>query len=278
MIDFNKSIYENRKQLGRPFFAAHRGVCGANIPCNTMRAFHIAVAQGADIVEIDVAKSKDNKFFVFHPRMEPVFLKSQKYISEMTAEEVSELFLYNQDGVVTHYKVPTLAEVLAFLKDKVYINVDKFWTDVPGIAAEIRKAGVEKQVIVKTFTDEESLSAVEKYAPDFMFMPMVNGKDEVTEQLIKKGMNVIGAEVLFEKETDEVISDAYVQKMHDKELLIWVNSIVYNELAVISAYHTDDVAVGGDPDAGWGWLIDKNADIIQTDWLWALKEYVKTRK
>ena len=278
MIDFNKSIYENRKALNRPFFAAHRGVCGANIPCNTMRAYQIAVAQGAEIVEIDVAKSKDGKFFVFHPRMEPVFLKSKKYISEMTAEEVGELFLYNQDGVVTHYKVPTLAEVLAFLKGKVYINVDKFWTDVEGISKEIRKAGVQKQVIVKTFTEEESLAAVAKYAPDFMFMPLVNGKDEVTDALLAKGVNVVGAEILFEKESCEVISDAYIQKMHDKGLLIWANSIVYNELAVISAYHTDDMAMGGDPDAGWGWLIDKNVDVIQTDWLWAIQNYVKNRK
>ena len=277
MIDFNKSIFENRKVLGRPFMVAHRGICGANIPCNTMRAFRIAVTQGADVVELDVTKSKDGKFYVFHPRMEPVFLKSQKYIPEMTAEEVDELFLYNADGVITHYKVPTLGEVLSFLKDKVYINVDKFWIDIPGITAEIRKAGVEKQVIVKTFTDEESLSAVAKYASDFMFMPMVNGKDEVSGRLIAEGVNVIGTEILFNEECCEVISDEYIQTMHDKGLLIWANSIIYNELAVISAYHTDDISVGGNPDAGWGWLMDKGVDFIQTDWLLSLKQYMATR-
>ena len=34
--------------------------------------------------------------------------------------------------------------------------VEKFWTDVPGITQEIRKAGVEKQVIVKTPVEEEA--------------------------------------------------------------------------------------------------------------------------
>lgn len=34
--------------------------------------------------------------------------------------------------------------------------VDKFWTDVPGITQEIRKAGVEQQVIVKTPVEEEA--------------------------------------------------------------------------------------------------------------------------
>lgn len=276
-MDFEKSIYENKQRLGRPFLAAHRGICGANVPCNTMLAFQIAVEQGADIVEIDVAKSKDGKFFVFHPKMEPVFLKSEKLIAEMTADEVSQLFLYNQDDVITHYKVPTLEEVLTYLKGKVYINVDKFWTDVEGISKVIRKVGVERQVIVKTFTDEESLDSVVKYASDFMFMPLIKKKDEVTDMLREKGVNVIGAEILFESETEDVISDEYIQKMHDKGLLIWANAIIYDERAVISAYHTDDVAMEGNPDKGWGWLINKNVDIIQTDWLWAIKAYINSK-
>ena len=42
-MDFNKSIFENRKALPRPFIAAHRGVSGANIPCNTLLAQKIAI-------------------------------------------------------------------------------------------------------------------------------------------------------------------------------------------------------------------------------------------
>lgn len=73
-MDFDQSIYENRRKRKDPFVAAHRGVSRANIPCNTMAAFRIAVDQGADVVEIDITKSKDGQYFVFHPGMEPVFL------------------------------------------------------------------------------------------------------------------------------------------------------------------------------------------------------------
>ena len=277
MINFEKSIFENRQARKMPFLAAHRGVCGANIPCNTLAAYKIALDQGADVVEIDVSKTKDGKYFVFHPGMEPVFLKSQTRLKDMTAEEVEKLFLVNSDSVPTSYKIPTLAEVLALLKGKAYINVDKFWTDVKGISEEIRRAGVEKQVIVKTYTDEESLEQVRLYASDFMFIPMVNGKDEVTDDLRAKGVNVVGAEILFSSENDDVISDAYIQKMHDKGLLIWANSIVYNEKAVISAYHTDDISLTDSPEKGWGWLMDKKVDFIQTDWLLAARLYVEGR-
>ena len=116
-MDFNRSIMENRRAKGRPFLAAHRGVNGANIPCNTLAAYRIAVDQGADVVEIDVTKSLDGEFFVFHPYMEPVYLKCGKLIPKMTAEEVRNTPLLNQDEVPTHYRVPTLQETLAFLKD-----------------------------------------------------------------------------------------------------------------------------------------------------------------
>lgn len=277
-MDFNKSILENRKEKGSPFLVAHRGVCGANVPCNTIAAYKIALTQGADVVEIDVTKSKDGQFYVFHPGMEHVFLRSNRPISEMDSSEVDAMFLVNQDAVRTSYKVPKLAEVLALLKDKVYINVDKFWMDVEGISNEIRKAGVEKQVIVKTYVDEKSLEDVKKYAPDFMFVPLVWGKDTITDKLKEDGINVIGAEVLFGKEEDDCISDEYIKSMHEKGRLIWVNSIIYNEADVISAHRTDDISLYDHPDKGWGWLLDKNIDFIQTDWLLMLKNYIAERE
>ena len=180
------------KKGASPLLVAHRGICTANIPCNTLASFGIALDQGADVVEIDVSVSKDGKHFVFHPGMEPVYLKCGKYINEMEAKEVEELFLLNQDEAPTHYKVPYLADVLALLKDKAYINVDKFWTDVPGITEAIRRAGVESQVIVKTGVEEESLLRVEKYAPDFMFMPLVRKTDTVTATMKERNINFIG--------------------------------------------------------------------------------------
>lgn len=266
--------YQLKTNNKAPLLAAHRGVCGANIPCNTLAAYEIALRQGADIIELDVSKSKDGVLFAFHPGMEPVYLKCGKMISEMTAAEVREVPILNQDEVPTHYRVPTLFEALSFLKDRAYINVDKFWTDVEGIAACIRRAGVEKQVIVKTYLDEESLGNVEKYASDLMFMPMIWHKDESTEMLLKRNINLIGNEILFDKDTDEVISDAYIADMHRKGLLVWMNAIVYNEKDVISAGHTDDVSLTDDPAKGWGWLMEKKADIIQTDWPLMVRQYI----
>ena len=277
MIDFTKSIAENKRIKGAPLLAAHRGVNGANIPPNTLTAYKIATDMGAEIVEIDISISKDGEYFVFHPGMEGRYIGQGIKLGELTASEIDELYLRNTDGVKTSYKIPRLSEVLALLKGKAYINVDKFWTDIPGISRAIREAGVEDQVIVKTYTDKESLALVKEHASDFMFIPMVRGKDEVTDGLLADGVNVVGTEILFSAEDDEVISAEYIAKMHGRGLLIWINSIVYNEGDVISAYHTDDSSFKISPEHGWGWLIDHGADIIQTDWLMPLAAYISKR-
>lgn len=274
-MNFEKSIFINKKLNNTPFLAAHRGVCGANIPCNTLLAFKIAVEQGADIVEIDVAKSADGEYFVFHPGMEFAYLKTGKPLIEMTADEVSNTPILNCDEAKTHYRIPKLAEVLALLKDKVYINIDKFWTDIEGITEQIRIAGVEKQVIIKTPPDEEYLKDVEKFASDLMFMSVVRHKDEVTQKVLPRNINYIGTEVLFEKPTDEVASPDYIRNMHKSGLLLWVNSIIYDENDVISGGYTDDISLEKGGDFGWGKLRNMGFDIIQTDWLSQAKKYFK---
>lgn len=277
-FNFNKSIFENKQKTNMPFLVAHRGVNGANVPCNTILAYKAAVDQGADVVEIDVTKSKDGEYFVFHPGMEPVFLKCGKFIPDMTADEVSKSPLLNLDEVKTHYRVPLLKDVLLFLKDKVYINVDKFWMDVKGISEIIRQCGVEKQVIVKTPTENEYFEQVEKYAPDMMFMPLTRHIDDVTEIFEKRNVRYIGVEALFDNLADEVASPEYIKKMHENGFLVWGNSIVYNEADVISAGLTDDISLEKGGEFGWGKLADLGFDFIQTDWLLAAKTYLQNRK
>ena len=109
-------------------------------------------------------------------------------------------------------------------------------------------------------------------------MPLIWAKDTVTDKLLENGVNVIGAELLFPTENEDCIQDEYIKMMHDKGLLLWGNSIIYDETAVISAHHTDDISLTDDPDKGWGWLIDKGFDFIQTDWLLMLKNYIENRK
>lgn len=271
-MDFGKGIRENKGD--EIWLAAHRGVSAANIPCNTIAAYGIALQQKADIVEIDVTKTTDGVLCVFHPGMEPAHLHSPQRISQLSWQQARQLRFVNQDDVPTHYGVDTLDDVLDYLKGKCYVNVDKFWEHIPEITGCIRNHGMERQVIVKTPAKQEHFDRIREYAPDLALIPMIWEKDHWTDKLLEMGVNYVGAEVLFKKESDSVASDEYIRSMHDKGLLVWANAIVYDEEAVISAGHTDDAALTQGKDFGWGWLRDKGFDIIQTDWLLMLRQYL----
>ena len=278
MINFDETIFNNRQKNGQPFVVAHRGVSGANVPCNTLLSYKIALAQGADVVEIDITKSKDGEYFVFHPGMEKVFLKCGKTIPELTSKEVREIPLLNLDEVPTQYRIPTLREAFRFLQGKAYINVDKFWMDIEGITSVIRECGVEKQVIVKTPIKDMYLTSTEQFASDFMFMPLVRHTDMLTDIIRERKLNYIGVEALFDDLSDEVASPAYIREMHRKGYLVWVNAIVYDESDVISAGLTDDLSLEKGEEYGWGELIARGFDFIQTDWLLTVKQYLKSRR
>ena len=257
--------------------AAHRGTSGGNIPCNTTAAFTAALMEKADIIELDVAVSRDGELFVFHPGMEHAHVRKVRMISGRSAASVAKLRFVNQDDAKTSYGVEKLEDVLSFLKGKCYINIDKFWTAPEKITQTVRRCGVEEQVIIKA-NSMDDFKNVEKFAPDLPFMPVIGDKDEVTQKIAQMNINLIGAEVLFREDTAPVCSPEYIASMHERGLMRWGNSIVYNERANIAAGHTDDCALRGNPENGWGWYVDRGFDIIQTDWAGICRSWLNENK
>lgn len=258
--------------------AAHRGASGGNIPCNTLAAYEIALRQGADIVEIDVAISAEGSHYVFHPGMEPAHLRSDRYICDMTDSEVRAQRFVNQDGTPTAHGIATLDDVLDMLKGRCLINVDKFWSDVKGISSVIRAHGMADQVIVKTSPTRECFDTIAACASDMPYMPIIRGGDPCGEMLLKeRAIRYIGSEVLFEHDDEQLASPEYIDWAHANGLKIWVNSILYDYRVELAGGHSDDASLTGDPDAGWGWLLDRGFDIIQTDWPGMLRQYMDAR-
>ena len=262
---------------GKTLIAAHRGVAGGNIPCNTLTAYQAALLQGADMIELDVSRAKDGTLYCFHPRMERVFLRSDRFIPEMTREEIDQLRLYNQDATITQFPVPHLEDALNLLRGKCYINIDKFWDWPKEIGELIRRLGMQDQVLVKTAADPACFKAVEEVAADLPYMIITRDTDPYSETLLKRPLRYAGAEVLFAQDTAPVAQPDYIQWMHDHGLIVWANAIVYNHKTQLTGGHSDDIAVNNQMDEGWGWLLDRQFNIIQTDWPGMLKAYMNKR-
>ena len=175
--------------------------------------------------------------------------------------------------VYTQYKVNTLDEVLEHLKGRCCINVDKFWTRPKEIADAIKRHGMEKDVIIKSPPDIHHFQAVEAYASNMPYMSLVYREDTSHQLLKSMDINYVGVEIIFQTEQDPAVQDTYLKKMKQDGYLLWGNAILYNIKEIISAGHTDDAALCGNPDYGWGWFAQKGFDIIQTDWTAKIKSY-----
>ncbi len=267
------NLLEARKEKG-VLLAAHRGVCGGNIPCNSLAAFQAAVKMKAEIVELDADMSEDGVLFVQHPGMEKVHLRMNDSIRHYPAGVVRQFPQSNCDLVRTQYLIPTLEEALILLRGKAIVNIDKFWEHPAEISALVRRLGMEDQILIKTSPKPQYFDAVEEYAPDFAYMPIVKEENAVHDELNRRNINYVGAEVLFTDEGMPVASPEFIDMMHSEGKLVWSNAIVYNYKTVLSAWHNDDVSVIGDPGRGWGWLADRGFDVIQTDWLWLCRDYL----
>ena len=260
--------------------AAHRGASGGNIPCNTMAAYEIAYRQGADMLEIDLNMTADGQLIIFHPRMEPAHLGFAGSVRRYTLSQIRDVLRYvNYDRTQTEWTLCTFDEVLESFGDRCYINVDKFWDYPEEIAHAIRRHGMMDRIVVKASPKADVLAALEAVAPDAMFMPIYNGRDReifsVHEELKRRNLCYIGAELVFADEACDAASPAFREMLHREGRIAWANAILYDYRVPLTAGHSDDISLLRDPALGWGWLADNGFDIIQTDWVLAMRRYLE---
>jgi glycerophosphoryl diester phosphodiesterase len=268
------NLYESARD--HVIITAHRGAAAGNIPCNTIGAYNAALAQGADMIEIDASLSADGTLYSFHPWMEGQHLGTELRIPNLHDDEIKELRYVNYDRARTEWGVCTFDEIFERYKNRCYINVDKFWDHPEKISDLIRKHNMEDQIVVKTPPEKKFLDIIEAYAPEIAYLSVISKDDGAHEMLKSRNINYIGMEVLFSEENSPLCSDEYIEKLHADGKLVWVNSIIYDYHAQLSARHSDDTAMAYDLEDGWGWLANKNFDIIQTDWPLALKVFLES--
>ena len=169
----------------------HRGARAVR-PENTLSAFEYAIGIGVDVLELDVAVTKDNVLVVSHdPHMNaaictaPDGWRGSSAIHELTLAEVRQWDCgakrnpqFPSQEPVPGAKLPTLDEVFALAPRGTFeFNVEtKIFPKKPELTpppeefsrlllAAIRKHKLEKRVIVQSF-DFRTLTAMKALAPE----------------------------------------------------------------------------------------------------------------
>ncbi len=166
----------------------HRGA-RARFPENTIPAFEYAIRSGVDVLELDMAVTKDNVIVVSHdPLLRPPVCSGPRpdaVIHELTLAEVKQWDCgavrnpnFPDQQPVPGTRMPTLDEVFTLAaKSKVLFNIEtKSFVDKPAytppprefaqlVLNTIRKHHMEKRVIVQSF-DFRTLRAMKELAPE----------------------------------------------------------------------------------------------------------------
>ncbi|MDQ7826832.1 MAG: glycerophosphodiester phosphodiesterase family protein [Candidatus Eremiobacteraeota bacterium] len=150
----------------KPFIIGHRGASSL-APENTMASFRKAQTLGAEMIELDVHRTKDGALIIMHDDTVDRTTDGQGAVKDLTLREIKALDAgswfspdFKGEGV------PTFDEVLQWARGKVKIDIEiKNSMQYPGIEKEIisllKARGMEKNVIITSF-DPQCIKNVKK--------------------------------------------------------------------------------------------------------------------
>jgi glycerophosphoryl diester phosphodiesterase/outer membrane protein assembly factor BamB len=125
------------------WICSHRGNTysgkASNIPENSVEAIRQAIAAGADMVEIDVRKTADNRFVLMHDATINRTTTGKGNVSDLTLAQIKSYKLKAASGSTTNCVVPTLEEALLAGKGKVFFDFD--------LENRVTDAGYLKQLV-----------------------------------------------------------------------------------------------------------------------------------
>lgn len=191
----------------------HRGSAG-NEPENTLRSFVRAVLDGADMVELDVHRTRDSRLAVIHDPKVDRTTNGKGKVLEKTMEELWELDAGGGE------KIPSLEEAIEAIDQKVPINIEMKSLG----AAELVRDTIEfyvtegwnrRDFMVSSFEHNE-LNRFKEMCPEVKIGVLTGevplGYAEYAEKLGAYSVNI----------TLEAASPAFISDAHNRGIKVFV--------------------------------------------------------
>ena len=272
------ALLNSKFEEKRFLICAHRGSWHGNIIQNTTAAYKAALMQGADILETDTTVSADGEVFSIHDGVEPRLYGWSRNARFMTAEQLLNTVPQNALGEPSSHRVQRLADVFAYLCHGELLNIDRSWQaggKVPVLLDQYPH--MLRQAIIKApMAHRQVIDQLENHPVKYMFMPICYSLRDVEEALQYKELNLVGAELIAFTDQDELYSDEAIGYIHSKGLFTWVNALTLTDVEPKKPLYgplDDDRSIIEGPEKGWGVLMEKGIDVIQTDWPALVKNY-----
>lgn len=170
-----------------PLVSAHRGGPAKGFPENAIETFAHTLNTQPLIIECDIALSKDSVLMMMHDNTLDRTTTGNGKVEDYTWEELKQLYLKDNEGTVTAFRIPSLDEVLNWGKGKVIYTLDvKRGVPFARVIEAVRRAKAEAASVVITYNADQA-AEVNKLAPDLMLSVTIRNPQEL-QRLNDKGI------------------------------------------------------------------------------------------
>ena len=255
---------------------SHRGDW-RNYPENSIPAIESVIKMGVDMVELDIAMTKDSVLVLSHDRTIDRCTTGKGRVSDMTYDSLQTFYLKSAHGARSSFdlKVPTLREALEVCKDRILINIDKGYDYYDQVVDLTEELGVTHQILIKGSKPAEEVAAkMSSYKNNLLYMPIVSPASKSQQPLFESylaGEPQLAYEICWDKMTPEVATA--IERVKESGSKVWVNTL-WNSLC---GGWSDDVAWMTSADEVYGKVIDLGTTMIQTDRPQFLIEWLDSR-
>lgn len=199
---------------------AHRGA-SAEAPENTMTAYRLAQEEKADGIELDVQLSHDGELVVIHDETLDRTTNGHGYVAEYSLKELRALRADKTCPLEEGEHIPTLHEVLAFVKDTdMRVNIELKNSIIPyqGMEEKVLRvvdaAGMQDRVIYSSFNHGSMVKLHEINSDAKVAILYSDGWLNVPKYAKKLDMYAIHPSITNVRGTD------LIEKAHDKGLKV----------------------------------------------------------
>jgi len=163
-----------------PLISAHRGGPSDGYPENAIPTFAEVASKMPAIIECDISMTKDSILVLMHDETLDRTTTGKGKLSRKTYEELQELYLKDNKGELTNYKIPTLEDVLKWGIGRVIYTLDvKKSVPYEKVIELIRNTKAESNSIIITYSANQA-EVVNRLAPDIMISASIKKADDLT--------------------------------------------------------------------------------------------------
>ena len=253
----------------------HRGARALR-PENTLPAFHYAIDQGVDVLELDLAVTRDNVIVISHdPHLNPAICQGpggEKAIHKLSFEQVRQWDCgalknpaFPQQQPVPGTRMPTLEEVFEqAAPSRVELNIEtKIDPRTPELAPDplsfsklvvdaVRKHHLERRVIVQSF-DFRTLKEVRRLAPEIRLSALYEGAAKPFPEIAR---DAGGVEIISPHHS--LVTPEQVRAAHEAGMQVvpWTANTPALWERLVEAQV--DAIISDDPAALIAWLKERN--------------------